>query len=1124
MPFSLQMKINLIFTSKNKYSKPKSQINSPVKILLHNYRFSWILVTLISFVCLSSKAQIAKIPMVPPQQELNRSFGKHDEAAFLSPSRIYRPGTHFFFIGGNVSKEGITKDLEAIAKAGLSSVSLFHGQSGPAWPGVQPQITCLSPSWDDAIKYTALECKRLGLELIMNNTPGWATSGGPWIKPSNAMRDLTWSHTSVEGGQIVSQYLPLPEPNKEEWRDYKDVTVLAFPTPDGDIGKPLEPQTIKSNTKFDWQPYLTGPAKRAIHLPPAPVNDPHWIEVEFANEVFVRSIEFSSVQRFNHAQSYEPGVKVYIQAVLPDGKLKDILNVDMPQSNFQDNQPITLACSEVPGVKKYRISIQNKYDMAVSSLRLFSAAKKNNWESEAGWTLRSILRVGQDPQQSTASFIDPDKILDISSMMDKSGKLTWNAPKGTWTVLRFGNINAGKRNTPAPVEATGWEANKLATSGADAHFAGYIGRLAQKNGPLSGGLLKGMLIDSWECNTQTWTDGMEQEFKLRTNYPLRAWLPALTGYVIKDHETTTRFLTDWRRTISDLFTNNFYGRMAKLAHDSGLNFTNETAAGDVMTGDILEYFKFADVPRCEFWQPMTDGFVGSLNFKPIKPTVSAARIYGKPRVAAEAFTSFDLTWNEHFEMLREVANVNAAEGVTHFVLHTYTHNPQIPFLPPGTSFGTNIGTPFIRGQTWWQYMPDFNKYLSRCTYMLERGKPVSDVLWYLGDEIDHKPDQKAGFPEGFKYDYCNPDVLLNRLKVVNGKLVTPEGISYRLLWLPDAPRMLPKTLEKIYSLVQEGATILGKAPVGLATLSDGKAAKLRFDTMVKNIWGDQVSGIKKVGKGRVISGIALNEALSALQIKPDVTGGDALWLHRQTDGADWYFVSAPKGKAFSGELSFRTNGSVELWDPNTGELKPVVSYKNGDRTVVKLNLERSNSCFLVFKHTKATNAYAKEPKLISTISLPPSWKVTFPAGWGIPEPVQVNELKPWKDLNLTPEGKAFSGTAIYSTTFVVDKINTDVQYILDLGKVDMAASVIVNNKEVGKLLAPPYKIDLKNLIRQGQNILTINVTSTWFNRLVFDAGQPEQKRKTWVIAGPTKSESLQMSGLMGPVVIQEFSN
>ncbi|MHA4895015.1 glycosyl hydrolase [Pedobacter sp. PWIIR3] len=1067
----------------------------------------------------SAAAQVAKVPFIPSKQELNRPFAKYDEVSFLHPPKVYHPETWFHYIGGNVSKAGITKDLEAIAKAGFSGIQLFHGQFGGPWPGVTPQITSLSADWDDAVKHTAQECRRLGLRFTMNNCPGWATSGGPWIEPANAMRTLIWNRTDVLGGKLITQSIPVPEPNVEPWRDYREITLLAFPTPIGDTGRPLVPASIKSNTNYKWETYFAGVAAGPLRLSPTTSDKPNWVEVTFDNDVPLRTVEFSSVQAFNHGQSYEPGVKISIQAILADGKIKDILNAEMPQSNWQDDRPITFACSELARVKKYRISIINKYDMALSSLKLFSAARKNSWESEAGWTLRSIERAGQNPIQSPEAFLKSDQIIDLSTKMDKNGKLNWQAPKGKWTILRLGHVNSGKENGPAPKEGTGWEANKFAKSGADAHFAGYIGRLSGVNGPLSGGLLNGMLIDSWECHTQSWTPAMEEEFIRVSKYGLRKWLPALFGYVIKDHQTTARFLTDWRKTLNDLMTNNYYGQMASRAHDNGLYVTFETSAGDVVPADILEYFKYADVPMCEFWEPMADGFVGSINFKPIKPTASAARMYGKPRVAAEAFTSMSLTWDEHLDMLKEVANVNSIQGVSHFVFHTYTHNPQMPFLAPGTSFGAGIGTPFLRGQTWWNYMPDFTDYLSRCNYMLERGRPVSDVLWYLGDEINHKPNQNAPFPEGFKYDYCNPDVLLNRLKVENGLLVTPEGIRYRVLWVPDAPNMLPETLEKLQLLLRQGATIIAEAPVGLATLSGGDVAKERFDAAVKDIWGGANKGIKKIGKGNLISGISLEKALFALKIVPDVIGGEALWAHRQIDGADWYFVTAPRGKGFSGDLSFRSSGTVELWDPVTGTSKPIENHRIGNRTIVKLNLVKSASCFIVFRKSDSKPAAFSVPKLVKSLAITSPWTLTFPSGWGVAEPLSIAELKPWKDLDISAEGKAFSGTATYTTSFEIDKPAIGQDYLLDLGEVDMAAEVSINGKSIVKLWAPPYRISLKGVVKPGKNILTVAVTSTWFNRLAYDAGQPEDRRKTWTISGPGKESGLRNSGLMGPVKI-----
>lgn len=1077
-----------------------------------------------------SKDAIAQVTYAPANNELNRPFGEYDKEAFASPPKVYYPETWFHYIGGNVSKSGITKDLEAIAGAGISGIHLFHGQFGGPWPGVEPQITSLSPNWDDAVKHTAEECRRLGLRLVMQNCPGWATSGGPWIEPSNAMRHLAYSRTDITGGSGVNIALPVPKPlpeafsawktGDEPWLDYQDITVLAFPTPSGDTGEPLIPQTVKSNHEAAWEDYFTGKAEKPIRFAPTTSGNPHWVEVSFDDEVALRSVEFPSINTFNHPQCYEPGVTVSVKAVLPNGTLQDILNMDMPQANSQDNRPITLACPEVAGVKKYRISIVNKYNMSLSSLRLFSAARKNSWESEAGWTLRSIERAGESPKQSPEAFIDREQILDISSYMDKDGNLKWQAPSGNWTILRIGHMNTGRRNSPAPPEGTGWECNKFAESGPNAQFAGYIGRLTGQDGPLSGGLLNGMLLDSWECYTQTWTDEMDAEFSRVAGYELRKWLPAVFGYVVGDHETTKRFLYDWRTTTNDLFVHNFYGKMSKLAHGNGLYITYETAAGDVFPADILEYYKYADVPMCEFWQPMTDGFVGSSNFKPVKPAASAMRLYGKTRLAAEAFTSFDLTWDEHLEMLKEVANVNSVDGVTHLVFHTYTHNPQTPFLPPGTSFGAGIGTPFLRGQTWWKFMPEFTTYLSRCSYLLERGKPVADVLWYLGDEFNHKPNQHAPFPEGFKYDYCNPDILLNRLTVKDGMLVTPEGISYRLLWLPDAPRMLPQSLEKLYELAREGAVIVGDAPQGLATLTGGATAQQRFDHAVGGLWGETVQkGKRGVGKGVVFSGMPLASVLKELAIAPDVTGGDALWTHRKAEDADWYFISAPKGKGFSGILDFRCSGNAELWDPVTGTVELVASTSDGERTSVEIELPKAGSCFVVFRHDKQNSKTIQAPfeEIISSVTLSAPWMLSFPAGWGAPEKLKVTDLKAWKDLDILDEGKAFSGTVTYATDFKIKQKKQGERYMLDLGEVDMVAVVSVNGKPLRPLWASPYQVDITDVVKSGKNALTIEVTSTWFNRLVYDAGQPEANRKTWTINGPAKDAVLRESGLLGPV-------
>ncbi len=902
-------------------------------------------------------------------------------ALFKTPEREYYPETWYHFIGGNVSKPGITADLEGIAQAGISGIQLFHGQFGGEWPGVSPQIQSLSEDWDELVKWTAQECQRLNLRFTMQNCPGWSYAGGPWIEPENSMRHLVYSRTALTGGAASGINLAKPKNSDEAWRDYRDLFVIAFPTPEGDTGDRLVPSGVTSNRPdLSWNNWLVN--SQTISLPPS-VDEPTVLDFTFPEKTTLRTVQFPPIDSYVHAWVYAPGVKVTIYATLP-GERRQVASLDMPAANWQDDQPISIACAEVPS-DSYRIEITNLHEMALRYIHFYTAARQQNWESEAAWTLRGIVREGY-PDQSPNTRVDPSAIVDITANMDTSGLLAWDAPEGEWTVLRIGHVNTGMKNGPAPREATGWESNKLDPAGARANFDGYIGRLLTDNSSLKEGLLNGILIDSWECKTQTWTGGLDSIFQEKWDYSLFSMFPAIFGYVVEDPETTSRFLRDWRVTLNDLVVKNFFGEMGSIAHDNGLKISFETASGDIFPGDILEYYKYADVPMCEFWHPRQDSYVGSLEFKPVKPCVSASRVYGKGRTAAEAFTSFNLTWDEHPRFLKDIADEHLALGVTHLVFHTYTHNPRTDFLPPSTSFGSAIGTPFLRLQTWWEHMPYFTGYLARCSYMLESGNPVSDVLMYLGDEQNHKPKQLLDFPDGYAYDYCNPDVLLNRLSVKNGQLVTPEGISYRLLWLYDCKRMLPETVEKILSFVEQGIPIVGEAPAGIATLAGGEMEEERFQKAVEALWGDGSQGVRQVGKGKVYTG-SIESALTSEGIQPDINVkfSDLRWLHRKAENTDFYFLSTSVDKGFNGTVLLEGKGNAEIWDPLTGEVKGVASELAGDGYIsIDMDIPAGTSCFIVFREDAVSPG--KPLEVAGKQELQKGWEVSFTPGWGIGEP------------------------------------------------------------------------------------------------------------------------------------------
>ncbi|MBO7685299.1 MAG: hypothetical protein J6V72_02875 [Kiritimatiellae bacterium] len=1014
-----------------------------------------------------------------------------DASAFRAPARAHHPETWFHLIGGNVAKDGLTADLDAVASAGISGIQLFHGQFGGPWPGVSPQIPCLSADWDDLIRFAADGCAARGLSFKMQNCPGWSMSGGPWIAPSNAMRNLTYSRTDVTGGKAVKLELPVPDWQMEsrlkaEDLDYHDLFVLAFPTPVGDTPGFYE---TKPKERTDKDGVLK-------------------LVYRFDKPRTFRSVELPSPRQMNHDWAYDPGVTVTVRAGsdksvaspkrdAPRGSGALAASAEIPQGCWQDGVPFTMALGELPPSADWTVEIKHQHPVNIPFVRFRTGARLHNWEGQAGWVLRG--GAGRAANVSAApcggeGYVRGDAVLDLTDKF-KDGVLAWAPPAGKWTILRIGHVNNGTRNGPAPKEATGWECNTMDRAGIDAHFAAYIGRLAK--GPLAGGKLKGFVVDSWECRRQTWTRSLESDFRAARGYDFRKKLPAVFGWVIDSSEKTEDFLRDWRQTLGELVEKNYYARMDELARAYGMTAQYETAFGDVLPGDLMAFWKYCDTPMCEFWFPRADSSVGQDDFKPIIPCASAAHVYGKGRVAAEACTSMRLKWDEDFKNLKGTINHAFARGVTHLVFHTYTHNPRTDWLPPGSSFGHCIGTPFIRGQAWWKYMPEFTKWVARCETLLEAGKPANDILWYLGEEVGHKPSERSPFPPGYKYDYVNRDALLSRISVKGGLFTTPEGVTWKVLWVPSRKWMSEAVKAKLAHFAACGGRV---------------------------VYG---------GVDEVVAGIA-----------PDVTcTGDGPsdwrkgerpieWLHRSDATADWYFVTVNGMDSYSGEVTFRMEGDVTVWDPVTGTCSvPEIPHAEDGSTTIKLDLASAECVFVVFSRggSQFTATAAGGSRSCATEKdapdaqerLPPAplrdWTLSFPAGWGAPASLKLERLASWTELPIGEEGRHFSGTATYTATFVG---KAGVRLALDLGEVEAVAEVFVNGKKARTLWTPPYRCEIGDFVKDGVNELRVDVTSTWFNRLAYDAGLPEKDRKTWTIAGPKKGTPPKPAGLLGPVKLE----
>ncbi|MBI3695579.1 MAG: hypothetical protein HY238_12170, partial [Acidobacteria bacterium] len=666
------------------------------------------------------------------------------------------------------------------------------------------------------------------------------------------------------------------------------------------------------------------------------------------------------------------------------------------------------------------------------------------------------------------------------------------------------------------------------------------------------------------------------------------YLPVLTGMAVKTQEVSSRFLEDYSRTLGDCFMNNCYRKVSELCQQYGIKWHSESGGPWdrekplFLDSDQLAFWGRNDMPQGEFWhqrwQTLKDGTKVWLSN--VRRTAMAAHIYGRPLVAAEAFTNMNPHWQEYPAVLKPEADDAFVDGVNQFVWHTFGASP-VEFGKPGLVYFA--GTHLNPNVTWWEDAGAFLTYLGRAQFLLRQGRFVSDACVYSSDRNyltwgrDKKWSDKASLslPKGYTYDLINTEVLVDRLSVENGSLVLPDGMRYRTLVLDlEENVMPPEALAKIVALARGGATVvLGQRRPGRELGLKGYPARdAEVQRLAGELWGtSNAQGARPFGKGKVIRDTRLEEALKLQAIVPDFAGPFE-YIHRHSRDADIYFL-AGTGRA---DCTFRIDGKEpELWDAVTGRIRDAIEWRaTGDgRTVVPLSLPGNGSIFVVFRkpasnrhliaisHPDGVEIEGRTPEgarlrlwrpgpcalesadksqvnvaasnLPEPLTLTGAWEVRFSPGWGAPASTVFEQLTPWNEDSRTAI-KHFSGTATYRKAFELDEARAKRPLRLQLGEVKDIAQVRVNGKSLGVVWTDPWTVDLTGVIRPGKNQLEVDVTNTWVNRLIGDAALPEQERltRTMVRRSPSyqgrypylrgylATDSLLRSGLLGPVRLE----
>ncbi|PBN43326.1 glycosyl hydrolase [Sphingobium sp. D43FB] len=1076
---------------------------------------------------------------------------------FVNPPQSARPRVWWHWMNGNVTKDGIDKDLDWMARMGIGGVQNFDANL--MTPQIVPdRLTYMTDGWKDAFRHAVKTADAKGLEFAIAASPGWSETGGPWVEPQDGMKKLVWAEADLRGGARFAGPLPLPpsvigtfqSARSHEAQDgflakgkpieplYRDAKLLAYPMAAASLPRPAAMQGDGRAVALDA--LTDADMESTVALSVGSDAQAGTLILDYGRPVTVRAatLYIPNAKPPFRDPLYQPVLEVeqdgrwHRLGDFPLGEASTTIGFDaVTARRFRlilslNTGPKTPALDEgAPGAIKIDIFAQEKTPtLAIGDFRLHGEAKLDRFEAKAGYTI--LPDYGVLKPVGNGDAIDPTKLVDLTDKLRADGTLDWTAPKGEdWRIVRMGWSLTGKTNHPATPEATGLEVDKYDADAVRRYLETYLGMYRDTVGAEWIGKkgIRALLTDSIEVGAANWTPRMVEEFQARRGYDPVPFLPALTGAIMGSTAKSDAFLHDFRQTLADLMADAHYGTAAKVAHEHGLTVYGEALEnGRPVLGDDLAMRSYADVPMAAMWTFNRGGKPRPTLIGDMKGAASVAHVYGQNIVSAESMTSAFAPWAFAPSDLKRVIDLEFVSGINRPIVHTSVHQP-VDDKVPGLSLMI-FGQYFNRHESWAEMAKPWVDYMARTGYLLQQGRDSADIAYFYGEDqpitslFEH--GVPGDLPTRYAYDFVNADILAKQLTVENGELVARSGARYRALYLGSSSKVMTiPTLRRIAALVDDGATVIGMAPQRAPGLLDDASA---FKALADRLWSGSLNA-----KGRVIANTDVEAALAGIGLGPDfhVTAGatdaDYRFVHRKLADGDLYFVNNRTDKAARIEARFRVTGrQPEIWRAIDGSAAPIAYRIDGSETVIPLDVDAEDAFFILFRKPTKNRAMSLPTKIqlrIATLDRP--WSVSFQPGRGAPERLEMRTLAPL-ETNHDEGVKYFSGVATYQTGFTLPKgVQSGAPLWLDLGKVGDVAEVRVNGQVAGTVWLAPYRIDIGKLIKAGENRLEVKVANLWVNRLIGD--QQPGARKVTFTAAPTymPDAPLRLSGLAGPVTL-----
>ncbi|WBS04954.1 glycosyl hydrolase [Pseudoduganella sp. SL102] len=1114
-------------------------------------------------ICLAVLAAVALPAAVMP--------ARGDELAkgFADPPQSARPRVWWHWLNGNVTKEGIRKDIEWMSRSGLGGLQNFDAEMMTP-PLVDKRLVYMDEGWKDAFRFATQLAEEKNLEFGIAASPGWSETGGPWVPAQDGMKKITWSQTVIEGGKPVAVKLAPAPRTSGPFQDLFVLPDIMGHVPDA---KKL-PQAGGEIAVYAWPVEAGGgdlPAIRlgdkaldAARLAAPASSDVVEIAPPAAGEAIVIALDYPAPRTVRSATIFTPGAGNIFegpayQSVLEasmDGQALKKKVADLPLSLVPATAgfaPVTAARFRVvikanpPAVNPAFMPVAGAdtgpfaamakpKNLRLGQLALSAEPKVHQFEAKAGFATVAdyhALDAAADPAEAG---IASSRIVDLTGKLAADGTLRWTPPKGTWKILRLGWSLTGIENHPATPEATGLEVDKYDAGAVRRYLQTYLGNYESAVGKELIGKrgVRALVTDSTEVGASNWTPRMLEQFSRLRGYDARPWLPALAGLVIGNRARTDAFLYDWRRTLADLAASEHYGTVAAVARERGMKVYGEALeSARVALGDDMAMRRHADIPMAAMWTYRPDLGPNPTAIADMRGAASVSHIYGQNLVAAESMTSAMAPWAFAPADLRPMIDTEFASGVNLPVIHTSVHQPLGEDRKPGLSLAI-FGQYFNRNETWAGMARPWVDYMARSAYLLQQGRHYADVAYFHGEEAPlvtlYKNGQPADAPRRYAYDFVNADALAQALSVDRGDLVAKSGARYRVLYLGGSSRkMTLATLRRLHALATQGATIVGAAPEGSPALGDDPK---QFAALVKSMWSAKGSGkgsgsgAGRVGKGRVVDSGDVEAVLGTLGQEPDMdyagSGNPLSFVHRRLADGDLYFIVNRTAAPVDTEALFNVHGKApEFWHADSGRSEPAGYRMQGRRTAVPLSLGANESVFVVFRNAAASASAAPpaRPAWTRAALLETGWQVGFD-GLGAPPPIASGAPGSLAD-STDPQVKYFSGISTWRRGFTLPAgVEPGRPVKLDLGRVGDVAEVIVNGKPAGIAWKQPYEVDIGPLVVAGANTVEVRVANLWVNRLIGDA-QPGARKVTFTAAPTYKPDApLRPAGLIGPVTLQ----